>query len=294
MDTPRRWPSKKPTVGRVTAIGFRTQRPAGPEKNELFKENPLTQITKLVCLLLINGIAAEFCFASCSLDHLLIGCNPDGLFGTDDDQKLVVDCRQKYRHSDPNNAGDPTWLNWHYPMYYSSRYNRYSIGEPGFDMNMDPNHLLAGTVNIDYRLVIECVSIKAGFLARTDDGAYVLDGAGDAIAYSSRPETHMHLENRAPASAGGTELHWNTFIIYDPLGRYEPSEPLSIVFVKEPPAGDLVIDGIVNLNDLLEFCFYWLSDGGSLANDFYERADANRDGQVNLADFAGLAANWTL
>jgi hypothetical protein len=65
-----------------------------------------------------------------------------------------------------------------------------------------------------------------------------------------------------------------------------------VVFVTDPPAGDLVIDGQVDMNDLAEFCFYWLKDNGSRENDYYERADANRDGCVNFVDFALLAPHW--
>ena len=44
--------------------------------------------------------------------------------------------------------------------------------------------------------------------------------------------------------------------------------------------------------DLVEFSYYWLGDGGCKANDYYERADANRDGIVNFYDFALMASNW--
>jgi hypothetical protein len=84
----------------------------------------------VVIILIISASAP----ADCPLDHLLIGCNPDGVTGTDDDMKLFVDCTMKYRHSDPNNSGEATWLNWYYPLYYNERYNRYQIDEPGFDL----------------------------------------------------------------------------------------------------------------------------------------------------------------
>jgi hypothetical protein len=76
------------------------------------------------------------------------------------------------------------------------------------------------------------------------------------------------------------------------METYESSEPFSVVFNAEPLAGDLVVDGTVDINDLAELSYYWLKDEGSIYNDYYERADSNRDGKVNLVDFAMLASNW--
>ena len=74
--------------------------------------------------------------------------------------------------------------------------------------------------------------------------------------------------------------------------QYGPSEPFTIVFNREPLSGDLAVDGTVDSNDLAELCYYWLSGNGSIHNDYYERADANRDEAVDFSDFALLAANW--
>jgi dockerin type I repeat protein len=233
-------------------------------------------------------------FADCSLDHFPIGCNPDGVVGTDDDNKLFVDCSDKYRHSDPAHSGDPTWLNWYYPLYYNPVYSRYQIGEPGFDTidSGDPNRQLTGTPDVDYRIIIECVSITSGFIARNSTLGIEIDEVGDFINHSGLADSHLHLEYRAPFPSGATDMQWITYILYDAIDGYEPSEPFSVVFVKDPLAGDLVIDGIVDINDLAEFCYYWLQDNGDKSNDYYERSDANRDGQVDFWDFAILANHW--
>ncbi len=244
-------------------------------------------------LILILLSAAGLCLADCPLDHFLIGCNQDGITGTGDDNKLFVDCTQKYRHSDPDHTGDPTWLNWHYPLYYNIRYDRYQIGETGFDIIAnDPNRQLAGTTNVDYRIIVECISIKPGFIAKNSILGIELNEAGDWVNHSAISDPHLHLEYRAPAPSGETDLQWITYIIYDELGKYGPSELFSVVFVTDPPAGDLVIDDSVDIDDLTEFCYYWLGTEGSRANDYYERADVNKDGYVNFTDFALLAGNW--
>jgi hypothetical protein len=54
----------------------------------------------------------------------------------------------------------------------------------------------------------------------------------------------------------------------------------------------LVVDGQVGPADLVQLACHWLSAESSLQNDFCERADNNRDGFVDLFDFARMAANW--
>ena len=54
----------------------------------------------------------------------------------------------------------------------------------------------------------------------------------------------------------------------------------------------MAVDGKVDAVDLVEFSYYWLENKGSRANDYYERADANRDGKVDFYDFALMASNW--
>lgn len=250
--------------------------------------------TKFMLIILTYLSIVGLCNADCPLDHFLIGCNPDGIIGTSDDYKLFVDCTQKYRHSDPLHSGNPTWLNWHYPLYYNPRYDRYAIGEPGFDTIKaeDPNRQLQGTANVEYRIIIECISIKQGLIAKNSALGIELNESGDAINHSSLSDTHLHLEYRVTAPSGGTDLQWITYVIYDQLGKYEQSEPFSVVFVKYPLSGDLVVDGAVDMNDLAELCYYWLQDNGSKSNDYYERADTNRDGKVDFIDFSLLASNW--
>jgi len=257
----------------------------------------LKMLKKFIMLIFVFMTTGCWASTTCPLDHFLIGCNQDSITGTDDDNKLFVDCTQKYRHSDPDNNGEATWLYWHYPLYYNSRYDRYQIGEPGFDVidSEDPNRQLCGTANVDYRIIVECVSITSGFKAvDTDTIGITLDEAGDSFNHSALSDTHIHLQYRAPASTGGTEMQWITYVMYDELGTYESSEPFTVVFQADPLAGDLAIDGIVDIKDLTEFGYYWLEDNGSRENDYYERADANKDGVVNFADFAMLASNWLL
>ncbi len=235
--------------------------------------------------------------AECPLDHFIIGVNEDGIWGTCDDNKLFVDCWQKYRSSG--------YVNWYYPLSESifSDY-KWRIGEPGFDgfqgtnpnasYTYDPNRCLDGIPDEDYRIIVKCVSISSGFRAvHKDCPQFTIDQIGQSFNHSEihalRGDPHMHMSFRA---VDGTSLFWITWQMYDALGQYEPSEPFTIVFNTEPLAGDLVVDGTVDIYDLDELSYYWLESEGSAHNDYYERADCNRDGVVDFGDFSMLALNW--
>jgi hypothetical protein len=241
--------------------------------------------------------------ADCPLDHFIIGCNPDGIFGTDDDKTLFVDCRQKYR-----NSAETAYGNWFYPLQESifSSY-RHRIGEPGFDLfqtgnpgsstTYEPNCSPAGEPDIDFRITVECVALSPGLRAvHKDYPQFTLDEIGQTIDHSvihaMRGDPHIHMSYQA---TDGTSLRWISFRVFDGLedgDQYEPSEPVTVVFNVEPPAGDLVVDGTVGPADLAQLGHYWLWPESSRRNDYCERADTDRDGVVNMIDFARLAANW--
>jgi len=249
-------------------------------------------LSVLIILVISTNLPAD-----CPLDHLLIGCNPDGIVGTDDDMKLFVDCTMKYRHSDPNQSGEATWLNWYYPLYYNERYDRYQIDEPGFELieDNDPNRQPIGIPDVDYRIIIRCLSISPGLAVWNSTIGVIFDEPGDTFNYSGFRDPHLHLQYRTTYSSTGTDLLWVTFQMYDEIAdidQYELSEPFTIVFAGEPLTGDLVVDGTVDVMDLVEFSYYWLSNSGNRANDYYERADTNTDGKVDFCDFALLASNW--
>jgi len=241
--------------------------------------------------------------AECPLDHFVIGCNRDGIEETPDDKVLFVDCCQKYRDSDKVQHA-----NWFYPLSKSifASYP-YRVGEPGFDAfqattpsasyTYDPNRSLAGEPNVDYCVIVECTAMSEGLRAvHKDYPQFTIDAPGQSFDHSYihtlRGDPHIHMSYQATDRAS---LHWITFRVRDSLedgDQCEPSEPFTIVFNVEPLAGDLVVDGEVDVADLVELSHHWLRPGSSRHNDYWERADTNRDGRVDLQDFARLAANW--
>lgn len=253
----------------------------------------------LIMILAVSSIVQ----AECTLDHFIIGCNRDGVEGTNDDRQLFVDCRQKYRDS-----GEIEYANWFYPLHKSifPSYS-YRIGEPGFDAfqdtkpnasyTYDPNRALVGKPEVDYNILIECADMSVGIRAvHKEYPQFIIDAVDQNFSHSYihrlRGDSHMHMSYQA---VDGENLHWITFCLSDSLDdgeQYEPSEPFTIVFNTQPLAGDLVIDGIVDISDLAEFSRYWLASDSSIHNDYQERADSDRNGCVDFLDFALLASNW--
>jgi len=263
----------------------------------------LSIITLLaIPLVLFLGVPIR---ADCPLDHLIIGCNQDGIEGTADDNHLFFDCSQKYRDS-----GETEYAHWFYPLN-KSIFPSYShrIGEPGFDIlqrtnphaghTYDPNRAPIGTPMADYSFVVECVALSPGLRAvHKNYPQFTISETDDDFCHSDiqdlRGDGHLHISYQA---TDGNDLRWITFRVYDELedeDLYEPSEPVTIVFNVEPSAGDLVVDGAVNLPDLVEMAHFWLATDSSRENDYCERADTNRDGAVNMLDFALLASNWRI
>ena len=269
------------------------------------KERGLIKLRTLILGAVIILTMSTPAPASCPLDHLIIGCNQDGITGTEDDKRLFVDCRQKYR-----NSGSPPHAHWFYPLRESVFPSYpYRIGEPGFDAlqrdnpsegsTYDPNRSPTGIADEDYQLMIACISISSGLrVEHRDYPQFTIDKVGDRFNHSYihelRGDPHIHLSYQA---TDGQNLHWITYYVYDELADpndpnyYRPSEPFTVVFNREPLAGDLAVDGKVDAADLARFCYYYLKMDGSVYNDHYERADANRNGWVDLIDFALLAAN---
>jgi hypothetical protein len=241
--------------------------------------------------------------ADCPLDHLIIGCNRDGVPGTGDDHTLFIDCGQKYRDS-----GATSYAHWYYPLSRSVLPDYpYRIGAPGLDVfqardpdddhTYDPNRSLPGEPGVDHRLVVECLRLSPGLRAvHKDYPPFTIDTVGQTFDHSHIQvllgDSHLHMSYQA---TDGQTLQWITFGVFDTLAdgdRYEPSEPCTLVFNAEPRAGDLAVDGAVNPADLARMGHYWLAPESTRHNDYGERADTNRDGAVDFFDFARLASNW--
>lgn len=255
----------------------------------------MTSIEKFLLVIMLCNSALAYC----PLDHLFIGCNEDGIPGTADDMKLFVHSLHKYRNSE--NFGE-----WFYTLSVSGMDpHNFIINQPGFDeINdgsqydhplKDPNRSLSGVRNVDYQIMVQCLDISENFRVTNLTGTIVLDEPGDFFNHSAQPDTHIHLWyvwRSSQPYVQPDELLWVTYQLYDAKGKYSDSEPFSIAFVKEPLPGDLAMDGYVDVLDIERFGYYWLMQGASQNNDYYERADINKDGSVDFYDFAMLAQNW--
>jgi hypothetical protein len=257
-------------------------------------------------------------WAGCPYDHLVIGCNADGEPNTPDDRVLFLDVAQMYRRSDPNHRDQPTWLNWYYTLFPfggDPGASTFVIGEPGFDVyhhpdepgtytHEDPNRCLTGVKNADYRIIVECVDLSSGFMGLINYTP-ALTQPGDTFNHSALTDSHVHLQYTAPAP--GNTLHWIQYRVYDqfynpdkPNNGYQPSQPVTVVFGRNPVQGDIHVDGCVNLLDLEKLADRWLfqsdcqpwNDLGQAAVDLFDRADINRDYRVDFYDFLKISAGW--
>ena len=150
---------------------------------------------KIILIVLITKTLLTLTYADCLYDHFGIGRNSDGINGTADDNKLFVNVTHIYRHTDLEHIGDPTWLNWHYPMYYNTWDEEYYFSEPGFEViENDPNQQLIGVKNADYKITIKCISISTGLLAVNSTENICLDSPGNSFCHSELDYDHIHLE----------------------------------------------------------------------------------------------------
>ena len=261
----------------------------------------------LTAWLITTGLSASAMGQGCPYDHVRVGCNPDGITYTgqpgdpNDDYQLFFDCADLYRHSDPNRPGEATWYRRHQPLGYSQIYGDYFAPEPGFSANWqypgDP-HQPAGTAGTDYELWIECLAISSINRFRGVGEGFTLDQVGDRFCLSDFAQHHAHMKYRADQQ---NALYWVRFQLYDAKGKYEPSKPVTFVFGQAPVAGDICVDGDVNLRDLAKLSHRWLQTVQLEAPDWltqartldhFDRCDIDLDGQVDLWDLSLIAITW--
>ncbi len=216
--------------------------------------------------------------ADCSLDHLGIGCNPDGDPNSIADNKvLFLDCTRKY-HNTPDE-----WERKYYNIP-ESWYGDYRLSEPGLEMISDGTRTLAR----QYQIVVECVAISSDLTVLADN-LVVMAQVGDVLSVAG---DHLHLTYRVPDEAAAGRMQWITIRLRDELEFYESAQECTIVFCQEPGAGDIQVDGKVDLADLAALAVKWLSNDGARINDYHERADINQDGKPDLVDFDVISRHW--
>lgn len=256
--------------------------------------------TRSTILIFFMLCSLSYVQAACSLDHILVGCNPDGDPNTlDDNDILYLDCFKKYRRCTlEGNWPDDYWKNWYYAMEPGWGGICY-LGEPGLDFVDDPN----STPQDNYNLKVECIALSDNLAVLDDSLNILIEQPGDTFDYttSGNPAPHVHLTYRV--SAGGeNQTQWFTFHIYDVLGNYQPSEECTIVFCQPVIPGDIAVDDVVDIADLEKLAENWLlvSDEtqinifGQAAIDSFNGTDINRDYQIDFMDFVLLGENWGL
>jgi len=249
-----------------------------------------------IIIILLTAYTGTLVQAACPLDHILIGCNPDGEPNTLDDTMLYMDYSNKYKRSTlEGNWPEDYYKNWYYPMSPGFG-GAYFLGEPGLDFVNDPNK----TPQLSFDLKVECVDLSSDLIVLDSDMQPLIEQAGDIFNYTSnQTATHLHLNYRV-AVGGQDQTQWFTFRVYDALNYYQPSETCTLIFCQPPIPGDVYVDNVVDVLDLEKLVAYWLlfsnqtllNIDGLAAIDVFDGTDINRDYNVDFADFSILANYW--
>jgi len=154
----------------------------------------------------------------------------------------------------------------------------------------------------DFRWEMASVSPVLGGFTRVVWGAFdefgdysvmaASDGDTRTIRSFSTPAgDHNHDQAYGFDSAG---LYDVTFVVWDALGKFIDSEPITIRFRAGPPCpADLDPDGFVDDNDFVVFAAsYTLLDCADVAMPVDCPSDLNTDGFVDDADFVLFAQSY--
>ena len=177
---------------------------------------------KTTCTLAVAALAfcVQAAIAECPLDHY---------FFYQVDGQLTLDKSRIYRHGDP--------IEGYYPLSWSSIYQRWSVGEPGFSDTTDPAYgfptelELEGARGVDYQIWFEILDLSPDFKIYMNDGTW-LDAIGERYNLSAWPEHHVHMKYCAyvPGSPAPDYPFYVTFQLMDDFGTYEATPPFSLVF----------------------------------------------------------------
>ena len=158
--------------------------------------------------------------AECPLDHY---------FFHQQENQLCLDKSRIYRHGD--------LLEGYYPLSWSSIYQRWSVGEPGFTDTTDPAYgfspeiELVGTPNVDYQIWFEILDLSPDFKIYMNDGTWI-DSTDDRYNLSAWPEHHVHMKYCAYVSQSPAPDYplYVTYRLVDDFGTYAATPPFSLVF----------------------------------------------------------------
>jgi len=130
----------------------------------------------------------------------------------------------------------------YYPLSWSTIYQRWSFGEPGFSDTTDPAYgfppeiQLAGIPGVDYEIWFEILDLSPDFRIQMNDGSW-LDAVGERYNLSDWPEHHVHMKYCAyvPLDPPPDYPFYVTYRLVDDLGPYQATPPFSLVFNMPTP-----------------------------------------------------------
>lgn len=176
----------------------------------------------------------------------------------------------------------------HYPLNYSAYYNAYRNGEPGSEeVENDPEHELAGERLVDFDLWLEIVDISTNGLWVGYGGNWY-NAAGGRFHLSGEAWHHLHLTYHVYAADwSADELIYVVYRVVDDLNdgeRYDASDDFWVVLNREIP-GDFNRNGHIDLADYAHLQIGFTGAGIPQSDPAYQDADLDGDDDVDPDDF---------
>ncbi len=159
--------------------------------------------------------------------------------------------------------------------------SRTRVGRASFDyvytMTLNNN-----SINDVYNVVVELLDAPSNVTVNDANVSFDFIGAG--LAEESGDSFSIRVDRSIPIDV--TVISWRA--TYESAERGTEQISFSTMIALEPVLGDLIVNGVIDLEDLAEVAGQWLWEGEPWAIE----EDLNGDGSVNLKDVSILGENW--
>jgi hypothetical protein len=163
------------------------------------------------------------------------------------------------------------------------------VGNEGSDSvtvtvdNTDPNIL---NVIVTTSTPIDTIIGWENFTCTVTDG---LSGVDEVYIYIQSVQYLMQQTGSTSTYYYNWTLNYGnrTYYIkaFDNAGNSKQSDP---TIISIPPNWDVIVDGVCNINDVVQISNTWLQVG----TPGWIRADINNDGVVNILDVSAISVHW--
>lgn len=195
----------------------------------------LNCIVFVAALAIAQSASVQAVHGGCAFDHFHIG---------QDSGVLVVDTSAVYRHWNADYGTNPDPYSQQYYEFMDMYPSGYIRIEPAFGETEDPAYALTGQRGVDYNIFVQRMS-SVGPLEMFDEYSQpILENDGDTICLSDHENHHIHT--RYVTHQDPHQPYSVTFMLFDDMGTYGPSQPFTVRFgaMPEPACAVLLAVGV--------------------------------------------------